>query len=166
MLQNRDYTIIFLRRRNLLQASISGMIAHQTAVWQRRDLSCSLEELYANLQPISIDEVREWIQGLHKNVIYYDRVISERPGGTCLKVVYEDLYLVPQEQREANFERIFRFLDLEMRAIENGELQQYLDPNNAQLNSAETYRFIPNVDEIEEKLGSDETGWLFPDRQG
>ena len=52
-----------------------------------------------------------------------------------------------------------------MSEIEDNALQKYLNPENAQLNSSETYRFIPNVDEIEETLGSDETGWLFPDKE-
>ena len=165
MLRKPEYTIIFLRRQNLLQTSISGMIAHQTTFWQKRDLTRSLDEIYAHLQPISIDEIRKWIQGLSENIAYYDRVISSRPAGTYLKLVYEDLYLVSPRQRRVNFEAIFRFLDLDMSEIEDNALQKYLNPENAQLNSSETYRFIPNVDEIEETLGSDETGWLFPDKE-
>jgi hypothetical protein len=29
------------------------------------------------------------------------------------------------------------------------------------MNSAQTYAFVPNIDEIEAACGNDETGWLF-----
>jgi len=36
-----------------------------------------------------------------------------------------------------------------------------LNPEKARINSHETYRLIPNIDDVEDELGCDETGWLF-----
>jgi hypothetical protein len=41
------------------------------------------------------------------------------------------------------------------------KIQQLLDPNQNQFNDRETYRLIPNIEQIEEALGSEETGYLF-----
>ena len=36
-----------------------------------------------------------------------------------------------------------------------------LNPETSKLNLIETYRRIPNIDEVERRFGSDEAGWLF-----
>jgi hypothetical protein len=41
------------------------------------------------------------------------------------------------------------------------ELDRLLDPAITKLNSAETCGLVPNAREIDEKLGSEETGWLL-----
>jgi hypothetical protein len=40
-----DYKIIFLRRRNILQAVVSVLIAKQTDLWKRWELTQPLEEI-------------------------------------------------------------------------------------------------------------------------
>jgi len=89
----------------------------------------------------------------------FEAVVSARPVGTYLKLVYEDVYLGSAEQRAAWVERIWKFLDLE--PIPEEALQRFLDPGQAKLNSTETYHWLPNAREIDEQLGSDDTGWLF-----
>ena len=41
------------------------------------------------------------------------------------------------------------------------QINRLLDPTITKLNSDESYRFVPNSNEIEARLGNDKTGWLF-----
>lgn len=159
MLLKPECRVIFLRRMNLLQAVVSGLIAVQTQLWKRWEMDRPIDKIYANLKPLSIEDIQERIKYLHKNLDMFEEVILSRPVGTYLRLIYEDLYFSLPEQRQAYLERIFRFLEFDM--IDNDTVQQYLDPKKAKINSPETYMFIPNVIEINERLGNDEIGWLL-----
>src|SRR6266496_3472368 len=50
MLQRPDCKIIFLRRRNILQSVVSVLIAEQTHLWKKWEMTQPLEEYYRNLQ--------------------------------------------------------------------------------------------------------------------
>ena len=40
-------------------------------------------------------------------------------------------------------------------------MKRLLDPLGRRVNSHATYERIPNIEEVERRLGTDETGWLF-----
>jgi hypothetical protein len=44
-------------------------------------------------------------------------------------------------------------------------LDYHLDSGSSKINSKETYRLIPNIDEIESELGNENTGWLLRDER-
>jgi hypothetical protein len=50
---------------------------------------------------------------------------------------------------------------LELDTVDHGSIQAHLDPEKAKINSAETHRFVSNAVEIDNRLGNDETDWLF-----
>jgi hypothetical protein len=54
---------------------------------------------------------------------------------------------------------VFEMLGLSM--PQTAELDRLLYPAISKLNSEATYRLVSNADEIERRLGSDRTGWLF-----
>jgi hypothetical protein len=56
-------------------------------------------------------------------------------------------------------QRVFGFLGLEMPARE--ELDDLLNPQTSKINNQRTYTYVPNAAEINERFGSNETGWLF-----
>jgi hypothetical protein len=68
------------------------------------------------------------------------------------------VYLGTPEERASWLGRIWQFLNLD--PIDSSAVQQYLDPHMAKMNSYETYQLIPNIDEINQQLGNDVTGWL------
>lgn len=150
--------MIFLRRRNLLQSVVSILIAEQTNLWKRWDMQRPLAAYYANLQPLSLAEIRERVVELKENLDYYEGIIVAREPGSYLKLIYEDLYFCTVAQQEQLFAQIWHFLEIAPLPIE--QLQAYLQPAQAQLNSPATYQFLPNAQEIQQQVGNDETGWL------
>ena len=158
MLSKRDYKIIFLRRRNLLQTVVSTLIAKQTNLWERNRLQGSIEELYANLEPFDMENIAEYLRGLKWIQEHYERVIDARAAKSYKKWTYEEFYFVTEEQRYANLKAIYDFLEVEPYFSE--QVRKKLDPKNAKINGQLTYALIPNRAEIEERFGSDETGWL------
>jgi hypothetical protein len=61
--------------------------------------------------------------------------------------------------------KIISFFGETPTAIEDASSQvtELLNPCTMKLNSIETYRRIPEIDDLEKQCGSDETGWLFKD---
>ena len=53
-----DLHVIVLRRRNLLAAAVSNLVALQTNLWKTWDAERRLEEYYQQLEPLDIDDVR------------------------------------------------------------------------------------------------------------
>lgn len=159
LLRRPDYQIIFLRRRNLLQAVVSVLLAEQTNLWKRWDMQRPLADYYANLQPLSLVEIRERIVELKENLDYYEGVITSRASGSYLKLSYEELYFGSALQQAQLLTQIWCYLDIAPLPI--ARLQAFLQPAQAQLNSPATYQFLPNAREIHQQLGNDETGWLL-----
>ncbi len=46
------------------------------------------------------------------------------------------------------------------------QLDALADPRVDKINSPETYALLPNAKIIDDRFGSDETGWLFDREQG
>jgi hypothetical protein len=62
-------------------------------------------------------------------------------------------------QQLQQIEAIWPFLQLP--PLKDERIEYYLSPEKVKINSLETYQMIPNAQEIEDKCGSDRTGWLF-----
>jgi hypothetical protein len=156
LLLRPDVHVISLRRRNLLEASVSHGIAMQTTLWRRDDGATS--DRYRSLEPIPMEQVREVMGWMQRDIDLVGAFLARRADGRVLHVVYEDVYLVsPEEQR--------RWLDslwthLGVGACDVALVARHLDPASAQMASAHTYGMLPNAEEIDDALGSDETGRL------
>jgi hypothetical protein len=159
LLQRPDWVVIFLRRRNLLQAVVSVLIATQTRLWKTWDMHKPLEAYYQDLQPLSIPEIQQRVIYLKQHMDMLEAIVDRRPADTTIKLVYEDLYFAPAPQREAQIAAIWHMLKLDRLPPE--PLQQYLQPEQAKVNSAATYALLPNAKEIHEQCGNDLTGWLY-----
>ena len=157
LLRSADHRVILMRRANLLQSVVSMMVSEQTDVWHAWDVERSIEQLYAELQPLDADDLRARIEVLADEIAFYDRVLEDRAPADVLQLTYEDVYLGGRG-REFLDEAV-RFLDLDPVADE--EADALLDPARTKLNSHESYAFVPNARELDAALGSDETGWLF-----
>src|SRR5512133_3353149 len=75
LLRRTDCKIIFLRRRNLLQSVVSVLIAEQTHLWKRWEMTKPLEEYYRNLQPLDIAEIQARIRSLKDHLDFFEGVI-------------------------------------------------------------------------------------------
>lgn len=161
LLLSPDVTVIFLQRANLLRAEVSGCIAEQTCVWQISDLNEQTRRMYRNLKPISLKKIGDDLEYAKELRDAYNSVTERRATGTYLKVYYEKLYTGDLGANRAAAREIFDFLGLELPTCE--ELDYHLDPRTSKINSSESYALLPNANEINERFGTDDTGWLFGD---
>jgi hypothetical protein len=159
LLLRPDFKIIFLRRRNLLQAVVSLMMAHQTNLWKKWEMTKELGEYYRTLQPLDIGEVQETINVLQEELDYYDRTIMQRSAEDVIRLTYEGLFLATPKEQDGQVAAIWRKLGVG--PLRSEKIQYYLRPESAKLNTAESYQLLPNAQEIEDRCGNDVTGWLF-----
>lgn len=151
--------VLFLRRRNLLQTVVSLLIAVQTRLWKAWDMTQPPEAYYRDLQALDIEEIRWRIEGLRQHLEWCEAAVDARLGRPALKLVYEDLYFGSPALRAQQLSALWEWLGLAPPASER--IAYYLDPAEVKLSSPEIYARIPNANEIEERCGSDATGWLF-----
>lgn len=159
MLLAPDRKIIFHRRRNLLQAVVSGLLGVQTGLWNPTAAQAPVLEYYAELRPLSLEETAGRLKHERSMIDLYADLLSAVPAGSCLNLFYEDFFLAPPAEREMQLTRLFEFLDVE--PVPASAADRYINPARARLNSEETYARVPNLREIDEALGSDENGRLF-----
>ncbi len=159
MIGNPDIMIIFLQRKNLLKTVVSSNIASETKTWYKRiDETVDLAR-FAELKPLPIKKLRKDIKNLKNKLGFYSKILERRPEKSWMNLYYEDLYTENLEKNLKKISTVFDFLDLKM--PDNQKLSIFLNPDKARMNSPETYLKVPNINEVEEALGSDETGWLF-----
>lgn len=159
LLQRQDCKIIFLRRRNLLQSVVSVLIAEQTQLWKIWDMTRPLEEYYRDLQPLDIADIQNRIADLKEHLDFLEQVVDARPHASAIKLIYEDLYFATTAARNAQIATIWDWLALA--PLDPRQLQYYLQPETAKINSAATYAYLPNAWDIEQHCGNDLTGWLY-----
>jgi hypothetical protein len=157
VLLHRDYRVVVLRRRNLLETAVSNLIALQTNLWKTWDATAPLEDYYRALRPLDLNEVRRIIKGTQALNAQVDSVLADRRDGV-LHIAYEDLFLAPPDRQQSQLAELWSFLGVP--SIEDPRVREYLDPAAVQMASIDTYGQLPNAAEINQRLGSDEIGYL------
>lgn len=149
---------IVLTRRNLLQSRVSAALSLQTRVWQRDQGSHQ-----RGFEPLDVDDLALRIRWLREDIEQYRSFMRENHLA-FREIAYEDLFApaVAEADQVARIRELFEYVG----ASEPDEsvwrkIHDLLDPGRSKLNSAETYRLIPNADEIEAKLGGLQNGHLF-----
>lgn len=160
MLADPRWKIVFLRRKNILKASLSCAIAHRTGAWQRRDLRHDPAQSYDGLGAIPEAEVIEWIEAVQRDMARYAAILDARPPRTVCRVTYEDLFGRDAAQQET-LDGLYDFL--EVRRFRSREIDDLLDRCRNRMNSVETYRFIENYREIDRIGVQRGFGSLFTD---
>lgn len=159
LLRRTDCKIIFLRRRNLLQAVVSVLIAEQTRQWKKWEMTKPLDEYYRGLQPLDIAGIQQRVVEMKERLDFFESVVDERPAHEIVKLTYEELYFSAPSRQEEQIGAIWEMLHIQPLNLERH--RNYLRPEEAKINSAATYAFLPNAQEIDEVCGNDETGWLY-----
>ena len=88
----------------------------------------------------------------------------ESLGVEYLEVTYEELFgmHLPVENKLAKCDGIFRFLGArDPVGAAFSEIRSLLNPDLRKLNTEDTYRRIPNIDEIAQALQNEDNGFLF-----
>ncbi len=159
LVQRREFRTIFLRRRNVLRAVVSALIAEQTKLWHRWDTDRPVESHYGSLRPLDPAEVRTRVRDLADEMDRLDAVVEQRSDGRTLSLLYEDLFFATPARQERMLADLWSFCEVD--ALTDPRIDYFLRPQQSKLNSPETYDMLPNAAEIEEKCGSDAHGHLF-----
>lgn len=149
--------VLFLWRRNALKRAVSNEISFQAREW-RRDRN---KILSTNFTPIDVEKLKGNIDWYRSEVHWYRQFLLNKDIN-FREIVMEEFFHDSMKEKEAFINRLarecfpFRGLRCDRKA-----LKKILSPEVSQLNSPETYRLIPNIDEINRELSGEENGYLF-----
>ncbi len=159
LLRRADCKIIFLRRRNLLQAVVSVLIAERTRLWKKWEMTKPLEEYYRDLQPLDLADIRQRVEEMKQRLDFFESVVDERAKNDTAKLAYEELFFSDPARQAEQFAAIWKLLHIA--PLDLDQYRAYLRPAEAKINSPATYAFLPNAHEIDKACGNDMTGWLY-----
>ena len=147
MLNRKEFKIVFLRRKNLLSAAISNVIAHQTSQWQKQPD----QTIYDHLKPIKLNKISEWVDYVGELNETYHQYLETHRKGNYLELIYEQLYSERLEKNKQTINEICQFLNISMPPI--NAIKKHMTPSQAKINSQNIYHKIPNFKEIKAKFG-------------
>lgn len=153
--------VIFFTRRNVLQQVVSNELALQTRFFHVRESDGRRRD---SLHYRSLDQtrIRQCLANWPRRSAQLLGELKEA-GVEYLELRYEDLY-GPDEDRRGRRQAVLPVLDFLGRDFEGADVEKIdrlLDPRESKVNSERSYRRVPGIQRIEEKFGSDDTGWLF-----
>lgn len=164
LLRTSGAKIIFLRRRNDLRRVVSSEISWQTGVWGT--FTKNDRELVGRFdyQPLSMARIEHQLKSVAAGTSEMLSMLCNA-GTEFSELFYEDLFDddIRLVDKLLLMDRLRSFID----AGEGPDRQvdftiaDLLNPVKTKLNAADLYRRIPNIEEIERRFGSDETGWLL-----
>lgn len=156
--------VIFLQRRNLLRRAISSIISAQLRFWVG-----TANQFRTRLEAVQLQEldpliIREAVGRDQAAVRSRCQLLSDS-GHAVLRVAYEELYsdeVTPYEQ----WQRINTILEfVGVSAVSQSTFREEWSPllsrDVYRWASADVYRLMPGIQQIERQVGCDETGWLF-----
>jgi hypothetical protein len=160
LLWRSDMHVVFLHRRNPLEAAVSGLIAEQTGLWAAWDRSRdrTLEDYYTELAPLAVQDVRDRVRQIRENIAEMVTILGVRSDGRVLELSYEDLFLGERSGRWRIVDSLWSHLGLPR--CENPRVGRFLDNASFRMGKPATYGRLPNLAEIEASLGDDETGHI------
>lgn len=157
--------VVLLNRRNALQRIVSWQIAAQADVfhvWKETDRTRLLSHRFQPLDKTVIEK-----QLVHeRDAIAAVKGRLDEVGRPYMMLWYEDLFGDgSREQVLSSFRDVTAFITgrpFRPKCLKRSVLN-LLDSANPQMkvNSLQTYELVPNIREIEDQLGCDETGYLF-----
>jgi hypothetical protein len=158
LLCRRDLYVVFLRRRNLLEAVVSGLIAEQTGRWAVWDRDRALEDYYTGLAPLPVEGVRDKLREITENLAEAAVILRARSDGRVVELCYEDLFLGEPSTRWRLAGSLWSHLGLP--PCENPRVGRFLENASFRMGKPTTYGRLPNLAEIEATFGNDETGHI------
>jgi hypothetical protein len=158
LLSRDDLCVIFLRRRNLLEAVLSSFIAEQTGLWSAWDRERPLEAYYTDLAPVPLDDLRALLGWTRDSLAGVAAALRTRSDGRSLELFYEDMFLADRTTRWRMVASLWSHLGLT--PCQNPRVSGFVDSALFRMGGPTTYGRLPNLAEIEEALGNDETGHI------
>jgi hypothetical protein len=164
ILDERDCDFVLVTRRNALRRAVSDVLARQTKIyhfWNEQDRDTFRGFAFKPLNP---DGLRSLIEA-DQRFLTECRQRVRANNARYRELSYEDLFgagLTTAKQMQAINELIEFLGRPSLDVVDASEdVARLLNVSTSASDSPRVYRQVPNIDEIEQKLGSDETGWLF-----
>lgn len=157
LLTKKGYSVIFQQRKNHLQGMVSAFIAEQTNIWQSEDVGKHKEP--SSLKSLDIGKIKKEIEYLKHDLALFKNML-QKAGTPLFEISYEDFLVEGEEDKLRKLEEVFSFLDLEFPNDEVEEIKRLISPKRKIAND-NIYNLVPNIQEIEKELGSEEDGFLF-----
>jgi len=155
-----DCKVILMRRKNILQRIISNCISNQAKYWK----SNKKKIINTEFKRVGI----KWIEGrIAEDMLTTEnyRAILKDSGKEYYELNYEDLLgaKLTVDEKLNKLKEIFHYLGVRsvLTPSERRKVEKFLDPAKSKLNSEYTYLKIPNIKEVENAVGSKETGFIF-----
>lgn len=158
LLTKKGYRIFFLHRKNLLRSMISAFIAEQTHIWTAEE-KLTKQKQPQKLEPLNITKLKKEIKYLKEDTEHYLNVL-QKSQIPFLKIAYEELFEVSDSKKYKKLQQIFDFLSLNIPKNKEKKMMSLMSPKR-RITGTEIYNLVPNIHKVEEKLGSDVTGFLF-----
>lgn len=161
----RAARVVLLSRRNLLALAVSATIAEQRRL--RVDTGGSVAGT-ATMEPPDVARIEWMLSQIRSSMRTHRRVLytRDRPFLDLMAETVFGMNATGAARLEA-LQEVFAFLGF--RADDPGvdldRIRRGLDPGSSGPDLAAPWRQLPNIDEIERRLGSDETGWLLRDAE-
>ncbi len=155
--------IVFLNRRNLLQRIVSTQMSEQNRVWQMWGEQSRGKIMAHHYEPLDKAALRTELQA-EREASMRVRQRLQQSGRPYMDLWYEDLFgSQSREQKLHALGGVFAFVTGRpfQRALLRPNASKLLDADTNKVNSPQTYRLVPAIDEIEDEFGSEETGFLF-----
>lgn len=153
--------IFYLTRKNLLKVVVSEFISYTSRVWNYENPKVRNKILNTDFDEANLEMFSRNIR-IRKGLIeYYDQYLSEYYSDKLFSITYEDIF----DRSEDRVSEIMRGLDA-LNVFYKHEKANIVRAKNflrdsLKVNRNDTYNLIPNIDEIDQKLGCSETGYLF-----
>ena len=161
LMQYPNNKLIFLWRRNLLQRLISNWISMQAQYWHG-DRSVILKQSF---EPIPVNKLRDMLRRDEAAVNRW-RTFARECAAEYFELTYEELYdsTLSEEQKLRKLNELFDFIGVGALTQDSlvEKAKDLLKPEKSKLNSELTYQLIPNIRHIDELLGNEITGRIFP----
>jgi len=157
-LLRKPYRFIFLHRKNVVRAMVSREISMQSRHWN----SNKQRILQHPFEDVDLEAFGRKLERLKKRNAMFIRFGRENTPHFRV-LAYEDLYDRDLRQQHRLIEDLFEYLGVQplTAAGDIRRMDTLLDARQTKLNNHDTYRLIPNIDEIEARFGNDRDGYLF-----
>jgi hypothetical protein len=168
LLRCKKTKIIFLTRRNELRRIVSGEMSWQTGVWGEFTEMEREQVRRFDYKPLTPENIQLQLRFVTMEVAELRKTLREA-NATFLDLQYEDLFAdavyLTERLKILGGLRDFIGAPKDYHGQVDFAVADLLNPTKSKLNLMETYQRIPNIEEIERRFGSDESGWLFKETQ-
>jgi hypothetical protein len=163
-LVSRAESTIFLYRKNYLQAAVSAWIGKAAGTMvDKEKFDRVMQDPAFTTEPLPVEWARDTIEAWKKETEVYREVCNEM-SPQALELTYEELFgpEVSMSARMARVASLEAALDLPPLADPERLVtrERALQPAR-KMNDAATWQRVPNIQQVEAQLGSDDTGYLF-----